>query len=66
MVSLLQKINLGGCMTAGIIAHEIGHALGFLHEQSRPDRDDHVQLSLVNVDPTKKHNFDRAKDANVC
>ena len=28
-----------------------GHALGFFHEQSRPDRDDFVTVHLENVEP---------------
>ena len=44
-----QVLNLGdtgGCITTGIVQHEMLHAFGVWHEQSRPDRS--VQISLTN------------------
>ena len=38
-------------------AHEIMHALGFWHEQMRPDRDRRVQINLHNVSPGMRYNF---------
>ncbi|VDL70936.1 unnamed protein product [Nippostrongylus brasiliensis] len=41
----------------GTVTHEIAHALGFYHTQSRYDRDSWVHVDLANVDPTLLSNF---------
>jgi len=54
-----QVISLGSGCGLGAAIHEIGHALGLWHEQSRSDRDQFVMVFLENVDPRQRHNFDK-------
>ncbi|XP_061173731.1 protein SpAN-like [Saccostrea echinata] len=46
-----QEIMVGGyCkQSIGSISHEIAHSIGFYHEHSRPDRDDHVTIYTNNI-----------------
>ena len=55
----MQKIHIAPYQTMGIVAHEIGHAVGLYHEQSRNDRDNYVTVNLSNVSSDKRNNFDK-------
>ena len=46
-----------GCQTHEVI-HEIMHALGFIHEQSRTDRDKYIKVVRENIDPDHLIDFD--------
>lgn len=55
-----QVIEIGdrcGTKTKGSATHEIMHALGFYHEQSRDDRDRFVTINGANIISGKAHNF---------
>lgn len=53
-----QDIVIGSC-SRGSIAHEILHAAGLWHEQSREDRDKFITVNWANIESGKSHNFDK-------
>ena len=57
MISGRQNLTLSsGCSTGNTI-HEIGHAVGLWHEQSRIDRDTYITINYNNIQSGREHNF---------
>ncbi|KAM4608571.1 hatching enzyme 1.2 [Polymixia lowei] len=58
----LQSPN---CIRAGVTSHELMHALGFVHEQSRADRDKYVTIMWPNIWRDRVRNFEKFKTDNL-
>ncbi len=54
-----QFVNLEAGCTTGNAIHEIGHTIGFWHEQSREDRDAFVTIHWDKIQPGFEHNFNQ-------
>ena len=39
--------------------HELLHTLGFVHEHTRPDRDDFISVNFDNIEPGEEKNFEK-------
>ncbi|XP_035679789.1 zinc metalloproteinase nas-15-like isoform X1 [Branchiostoma floridae] len=61
-----QQVSIGnGCEQVGTVIHEILHALGFWHEQSRPDRDSYVRIQWANIPQSVRYNFQKYTSREV-
>ncbi|XP_070821208.1 high choriolytic enzyme 2-like isoform X3 [Chaetodon trifascialis] len=62
-----QTVSLSrqGCVFQQVIQHELLHALGFNHEQTRSDRDQHVRILFQNIIPGMEGNFRKIRTRNL-
>ncbi|KRZ11556.1 Zinc metalloproteinase nas-4 [Trichinella zimbabwensis] len=61
-----QPISLtSNCIQEGVIIHELLHALGFIHEQSRSDRDKYVRILWQNIMPGMESEFEKYSDQDL-
>lgn len=54
-----QSVELASRQPVSTAIHEIGHAIGLLHEQSRPDRDRFINVNWNNIKSGARHNFSK-------
>ncbi len=54
-----QFVTLEAACSTGNTIHEIGHAVGLWHEQSREDRDTFVTINWANIQDGRAHNFNQ-------
>lgn len=59
------SIQIPGCVYQDIVIHELLHAVGFAHEQTRPDRDSYVTINFANIQSGTESNFQRYLTSDV-
>merc|ERR1719271_292771 len=64
-MSSVCHLQPNGCDTLGVAAHEIGHNLGMLHEQSRTDHDKYITILWYNIQPSMKDQYDLSNNADT-
>lgn len=55
-----QAIWVSEHCTTGSVMHEIGHALGLLHEHTRADRDQYIVVNHDNIEVGREFNFEKS------
>ncbi|XP_060580699.1 balbiani ring protein 3-like isoform X2 [Ruditapes philippinarum] len=67
MVKGEQPLNLdrNGCRFKGLYLHEIGHAIGLVHEHQLPTRDDYIEILDYNVQPNMRIWFNKYSSQEV-
>lgn len=61
----ILSLNKQGCLYHGVVQHEVMHALGFQHEQTRSDRDYYVRINWENIISHMAFNFYKQDTNNL-
>jgi hypothetical protein len=59
-----QALSVGEDCDVGAVIHEIGHAVGLIHEHVRPDRDKFVRVLKKNIIPEHLPDFEKESNAD--
>ena len=62
LLELRRSTAHPGPSTYRAFLHELGHTLGLLHEHTRADRDEHLEVRLENILPEVRAGFERVVD----
>ncbi|WP_158229009.1 M12 family metallopeptidase [Chitinimonas sp. BJB300] len=60
-----QDISIGNGCRAGNAAHELLHALGWEHEQMRPDRDNYIRVYFENIQDKYLSEYEKKSSSEV-
>ena len=59
-------MSLGvGCVHESVVIHELGHAIGFYHKHTRPDRDNYIDVIYDNIQRGLEDQFYKAGDGET-
>nr|KAG5686198.1 hypothetical protein BaRGS_008700 [Batillaria attramentaria] len=60
-----SQLGMNGYRGSGLYLHEIGHAIGLVHEHQLPDRDQYIYIIYDNVAPSMRRWFNKYDTTDV-